>query len=97
MSHRMLEMVTSSHNWQFTRQLPLAATAVLLDATALMPQLWQTLDSAAAPGITRQQMAHEPCWATTVSSTSHGPSLSSRRLQEFSVTAKFFTTWASTR
>jgi hypothetical protein len=45
MSNRTLEMVTPSATVQFTRQLPLAATAVLLSATALMPELWRTLNS----------------------------------------------------
>jgi hypothetical protein len=48
MGPQMLEVVTPSATAHFTRQLSLAVTAVLLCATALMPQLWRTLNSAAA-------------------------------------------------
>ncbi|MBV8992983.1 MAG: hypothetical protein JO287_04595 [Pseudonocardiales bacterium] len=47
MSNRTLELVTPSATLQFTRQLALAATAVLLSATALMPELWRMLNSVA--------------------------------------------------
>jgi hypothetical protein len=45
---RMLEVVTPSATVRVTRRLPLIVTAVLLGATALMPELWRTLNSAAA-------------------------------------------------
>jgi hypothetical protein len=47
MSHRMLEIVTPSPIGQFARHLPLTVAAVLLSATALMPQLWRMLNSLA--------------------------------------------------
>ncbi|MGH3572001.1 MAG: hypothetical protein ACRDR6_18525 [Pseudonocardiaceae bacterium] len=47
MGQRMLDVVTPSAPVAFARRLSITGTAVLLGATALMPQLWPTLNSVA--------------------------------------------------
>ncbi|MGH3874496.1 MAG: hypothetical protein ACRDSR_23835 [Pseudonocardiaceae bacterium] len=47
MSQRMLEMAAPTVTVRFARRFPIAVAAVLLGATAFMPQLWRTLNSAA--------------------------------------------------